>query len=118
MGDAVFVILHLLQGYGNGFRELIAVISCFEVFSHKCTNGIEKIGGDDNIPVLAGISFFAVKMVDIGLVQENDISGVQSLRLSVEGVGNGAFQNIENFIETMTMDNLVTVFGNFGVKWL
>jgi hypothetical protein len=118
MGNAVFVILHLLKGYGKGFREQIAVISMLKVFPHECTNRIKKLSGDDDIPVLAGISFFTVKGVNIGLIQENNVTGMQGAGLSVEGVGDGTFQNIENFVEPVRVNDLITVFRNFGVKWL
>jgi hypothetical protein len=68
--------------------------------------------------VFAGISFFTVKIVNIGLIQENDVPGMQSAGLTIEGVGNGTFQNIKDLVETVTVNDLITVFCNFGVKWL
>lgn len=94
------------------------MISVFKVFSHKRANRIEKLGADNDIPVFAGISFFAVKMVNIGLVQKDDISGMQRAGFAIEGMGNGTFQNIEDFIELVTVNDLIPVFRYFGVKWL
>jgi hypothetical protein len=108
----------LLKGYGNGLGEHIAVISFFEVFPHKCTDRIKKSSIDNDIPVLAGISFFAVKVVHIGLVQEDHIPGMQCAGLAVEGMGNGTFQDIEDLIELVAVNDLIAVFRDFGVKWL
>lgn len=118
MGNTVFIVFHLLQRNGNDFRERVAVVSGFEVFPHKCTKGMEKISRDNNIPVFAVISFFPVKMVNVGLVQEDDISGMEGLGLAIEGVGNGTFQNIEYFVEPVRVNDLITVFRDFGTKWL
>ena len=118
MRNAVFIILHLFKGYGNDFREHVAMISCFKVLSHKCTNRIKKLSGDNDIPVFTEISFFPVKSVNIRLIQKDDVAGMQGAGFAVEGVGNGTLQNIENFIEPVRVNDLITVFRNFGVKWL
>jgi hypothetical protein len=116
--NTVFVILHLFKGHRNGFGENIVMISRFKIFPHKGANRIKKLGRNNDIPMLAMVSFFPVKMVNIGLVQEDDVSGMQCMGLSVEGMGNGTFQNIENLIEPVAVDDFITVFRNFGVKWL
>lgn len=118
MRDPVFVILHLLQGHGDDFGEHIAVIRNIKVFSHKRADRFKELRGDNDIPVFAVISFFPVKVVNVGLIQKYDVSGVQGMGFPVEGVGNGTLQNIENFIESVRVNDLIAVLCNFGVKWL
>ena len=113
VGDAVFVVLHLFKGKREDFRKSVIVIGFLEAVTHKGTDGIKKVGMDNNIPVLAGIAFFPVKAVYIGEVQKDHITGVEGMALSVEGVGNRAFQNVKDFIKLMAMNDIIAVFRNF-----
>ena len=91
VGDAVFVVLHLFQGKREDFRKSVIVIGFPEAVTHKGTDGIKKIGIDNNIPVFAGVAFFPVEAVYIGEVQKDHITGAEDMVLSVEGVGDRTF---------------------------
>ena len=92
------------------------MVGLFKGFPHKSADGIKKIGMDNNIPVLAGVAFLPAEIVDVCLIEEYHISGVENPGFTVESMGNGAFQNIENLIELVCMDNFIAVLGNFGVE--
>ena len=113
VGDTVFVVLHLLKGKREDFRKSVIVIGFLEAVAHKGTDGIKKVGMDNNIPMFAGVAFFPVEAVYIGEVQKNHITGAENMALSVEGVGNRAFQNIKEFVKLMAMNNIIAVFRNF-----
>ena len=91
VGDTVFVVLHLFQGKREDFWENVIVIGFLEAVAHKGTDGIKKIGMDNNIPVFAGVAFFPVEAVYIGEVQKDHITGAEDMVLSVEGVGDRTF---------------------------
>ena len=113
IGDAVFVVLHLFKGKREDFRKSVIVIGFPEAVTHKGTDGIKKVSMDNNIPVFAGIAFFPVKAVYIGEVQKDHIPGVEDMALSVKGVGDSAFQNIEDFVKPVAVNYFITVFRNF-----
>ena len=113
VGDAVFVVLHLLKGKREDFGKCIIMIGFLEAVAHKGTDGIKKIGMDNNIPVFAGVALFPVEAVYIGEVQKDHITGAEDKGFSIEGVGDSAFQNIEDFVKLMAMNNIIAVFRNF-----
>ena len=113
VGDTVFVVLHLFQGKRENFRKSVIVIGFFETVAHKGTDGIKKVGVDDNIPVFAGVAFFPVEAVYIGKVQKNHITGAENMVIPVEGVGNRAFQNVKDFVKLMAMNDIVAIFRDF-----
>ena len=90
VGDAVFIILHLLQREGENFREGIIVVGVLEAVAHKAADRIKKVGVDNNIPVLAGVPFLPVEVMHIGQIQKAHIARVECLGLAIEGVGDGA----------------------------
>ena len=116
VGDPVLVILHLRQGKGQSLGQQIFIVGLPEILTHKAAEGIEEIGVDDNIPVLAGVAVLPVEEMDIIQIQKDHITGVQHPCLPVQGVGDRALQNIEDLIELVTVNDLVTVFCYFGVK--
>lgn len=94
------------------------MIGKIKFLSQKGAEGIKKLRMDDDIPMLAGVALFPLEAVNVVQVQENHITGVQGAGLAVEGVGDGALQNIENLIELMAVNDFIAIFCDFGVKGL
>ena len=110
VGDPVLVGLHLFQGQGQYLGQVIVLIGVLKILAQETAHGIKEICMDDNVPVLAGVAFFADEAVDILQVQKHHIPGVEDAGFTVEHMGDGAFEHIEDLIEFVPVDDVITVF--------
>lgn len=112
-----FKLLNLVKGEHNYLWQGVVQVGVIKLLADKFTDFFKKFCADDDIPVLAGVSRFAGKSMDIVPVEKNDISPGQGGDRTVHIVGNFPFQNIENLIKIMGMEDVAVIIGcDFGGK--